>query len=254
MKNIYKILIGFIAVLTVSCNADDVENRPVITQGTAPVLLTPQSNFNLVLQNANAASLATTFVWNDAQYEGTETVVNYTIEVAKAGTNFETPTVAGATTVKFKNFTVEELNAAALDAGLAPFAEGKLDVRIKSTVGAVSALPQVSNFYTITVTPYPAWPNWGIIGSATAATTGGDGWGADANLDYNSATKKYSITMDLAAGEIKFRLDDSWTTNYGDNGNDGTLDAGGANIPIATAGNYTIVVDFTAKTYTVTKN
>ena len=103
MKNIYKILIGFIAVLTVSCNADDVENRPVITQGTAPVLLTPQSNFNLVLQNANAASLATTFVWNDAQYEGTETVVNYTIEVAKAGTNFETPTVAGATTVKFKN-------------------------------------------------------------------------------------------------------------------------------------------------------
>ena len=60
MKNIYKILIAFIAVLIVSCNADDVENRPVITEAAAPVLLTPQSNFNLVLQNANAASLATT--------------------------------------------------------------------------------------------------------------------------------------------------------------------------------------------------
>lgn len=30
MKNIYKILIAFIGVLAVSCNADDVEDRPVI--------------------------------------------------------------------------------------------------------------------------------------------------------------------------------------------------------------------------------
>ncbi len=254
MKNTYKILIAFIAILIVSCNGDDVEKRPVITEASAPVLLTPQSNFNLVLQNADAANLATTFVWNDAQYEGAKTVVNYTIEVAKAGTDFKNPTIAGVTTVTFKNFTVEELNTAALDAGLAPFAEGKLDVRIKSAVGAVNALPQTSNFYTITVTPYPAWPNWGIIGSATAAATGGDGWAADMNLNYNSVTKKYSITMDLAAGEIKFRLDDEWTTNYGDNGNDGTLDAGGTNIPIATAGNYTIVADFIAKTYSIAKN
>ena len=142
----------------------------------------------------------------------------------------------------------------ALDAGLAPFVEGELDVRITSTVGAVSALPQISNFYTITLTPYPAWPNWGIIGSATAATTGGDGWGTDANLDYDLATKKYSITMDLAVGEIKFRLDDAWTTNMGDNGNDLSLEAGGSNIPITSAGNYTIIVDFIAGTYTITKN
>jgi hypothetical protein len=254
MKNIYKILIAFIAVLMVSCNADDVENRPVITEAAAPVLLTPQSNFNLVLQNANATSLATTFVWDDAQYEGTETVVNYIIEVAKAGTNFENPITAGATTDKFINYTVEGLNAVALDAGLAPFVEGELDVRIKSTVGAVSALPQISNFNTITLTPYPAWPNWGIIGSATAGTTGGDGWGTDANLDYDLATKKYSITMDLAVGEIKFRLDDAWTTNMGDNGNDLSLDEAGANIPITSAGNYTIIVDFIAGTYTITKN
>ncbi|WDF66156.1 SusE domain-containing protein [Flavobacterium sp. KACC 22763] len=254
MKNIYKILAALIAILIVSCNADDVENRPVITEGIAPVLLTPQSNFNIVLENANATSLATTFVWNEAHYEGTETVINYTIEVAKAGTDFKNPTIASVTTATFKSFTVEELNAVALNAGLTSFVEGKLDVRIRSTVGAVNALPQTSNFYTITVTPYPAWPNWGIIGSATAATTGGDGWTADADLNYNSASKKYSITMDLAAGEIKFRLDDDWATNYGDNGSDGTLDAGGTNIPIVTAGNYTIVVDFTAKTYTVTKN
>ncbi|MEL1252859.1 SusE domain-containing protein [Flavobacterium sp. DGU38] len=254
MKNIYKILIAFVGVLAVSCNADDVESRPVVEAATAPVLLSPKSDFNLVLKLENAAGLATTFVWDDAQYEGSTTVVNYSIEMAKAGTNFESPSVAGTTTDKFKNFTVAELNAAALNIGLAPFAEGQIDVRIKSTVGAVGSIPQISNSYTIKVTPYPAWDNWGIIGSATAPVTGGDGWGTDANLDYNSATKKYSITMNLVVGEIKFRLDDGWTTNYGDNGNDGTLDAGGANIPIPAAGNYTIVADFIAKKYTVTKN
>jgi hypothetical protein len=253
MKNIYKILIAFVGVLAVSCNADDVESRPVVEAATAPVLLSPKSDFNLVLEVTNAASLATTFVWDDAQYNGSTTVVNYNIEMAKAGTNFESSSVAGTTTDKFKNFTVGELNAAALNIGLAPFVEGQIDVRIKSTVGNAST-PQISNSYTIKVTPYPAWDNWGIIGSATAAVTGGDGWATDANLDYNSATKKYSITMDLVVGEIKFRLDDGWTTNYGDNGNDLSLDAGGSNIPIATAGNYTIVVDFIAKTYTIKKN
>lgn len=254
MKNIHKILIAFISVLAFSCDADDVENRPVIEEATAPVLLTPKSDFNIVLQNTNSDNLATTFVWDDAQYKGSATVVNYSIEMAEAGTNFASPSVAGTTTDKFKSFTVGELNSAALNAGFAPFEESEIDVRIKSTVGGVGSLPQMSNFYTIKVTPYPAWPNWGMIGSATAATTGGDGWVSDVNLDYDLATKKYSITIDLAVGEIKFRLDDAWTNNFGDDGNDLTLDAGGQNIPISVAGNYTIVVDFTAKKYTIKKN
>ena len=249
MKNIYKILIAFVGVLAVSCNADDVEDRPVIEAATAPVLLTPKSDFSIVLQNANATNAATTFVWDDAQYNGTTTVVTYSVEIAKAGTNFASPSVVATTTDKFKSFTVGELNSACLNAGFAPFKESKIDVRVKSSVGSAGSLAQVSNFYTITATPYPAWPNWGIIGSATPG-----GWDNDTNLDYDLSTKKYTYAGPLVVGEIKFRLDDSWTTNYGDDGNDLTLDAGGANIPIAVAGNYTIVIDFSAKTYTIKKN
>jgi hypothetical protein len=254
MKNIFKILIAFIGVLVVSCNADDVEDRPVIEAATAPVLLTPKSDFSIVLQKANAANAATTFVWDDAQYNGTATVVTYSVEMAKAGTKFDKPSVVATTTDKFKIFTVGELNSACLNAGFAPFKESKIDVRIKSSVGASGSLAQESNFYTITVTPYPAWDNWGIIGSATAAITGGDGWVNDFNLTYDLATKKYSYVGPLEVGGVKFRLDDSWATNYGDDGNNLTLDAGGANIPIPTAGNYTIVIDFNAKTYTIKKN
>lgn len=250
MKNINKILIAFVAVIAVSCNADDVEDRPMIEAATAPVLLTPKSDFSIVLSNANAANAATTFVWDDAQYTGTTTVVKYSLEMAKAGTNFASAAVVATTTDKFKSFTVGDLNAAALDAGFAPFVSSKIDVRVKSSVGGVGTLPQMSNFFTIAVTPYPAWPNWGIIGSATP-----NGWDdPDTNLDYSLSTKKYSYTGPLKVGEIKFRLDDSWATNYGDDGNDLTLDAGGANIPITSAGNYSVTIDFNAKTYTVKKN
>jgi hypothetical protein len=44
----------------------------------------------------------------------------------------------------------------------------------------------MSNSYTMKVTPYPAWPNWGIIGSATIT-----GWDSDTNLDYNFKYKNH---------------------------------------------------------------
>ncbi|MGK4566114.1 SusF/SusE family outer membrane protein [Flavobacterium sp. 3HN19-14] len=98
----------------------------------------------------------------------------------------------------------------------------------------------MSNFYTLHITPYPAWPNWGIIGSATAT-----GWDSDTNLDYDLTTHLYSITMPLTAGgAFKFRLDDGWGVNFGDNGNDHSLDSGGADIPVTVSGTYKIVVNF----------
>jgi hypothetical protein len=249
MKNLNKFLIAFISVIAISCSGDDVENRPVIVAGTAPVLLSPKSDFNIVLDKTKASDLATSMVWEKAMYEGNSTVINYTIEIAKAGTSFAKPSTAGTSTSTFKNFTVAELNAAALDAGFKPFEEASIDIRVKSTIGGVASTPQISNFYTIKVTPYPAWDNWGIIGGATPT-----GWGSDTNMDYDLTTKKYSITMNMVVGEFKFRLDDAWTVNYGDDGNNLSLEPGGSNIPIAVAGSYTIVADFTAKTYTIKKN
>jgi hypothetical protein len=80
--------------------------------------------------------------------------------------------------------------------------------------------------------------NWGIIGSATP-----NGWNdPDTNMALSSATKgNYTWTVDitLTDGEIKFRANDGWDINYGDDGTDGILDSGGANIAV-TAGIYTI--------------
>lgn len=241
MKNILKLLILSIGLFTLSCTDDVADTeRESINTDVAAVLQSPGDGFSMVLENENASDFATSFVWDYAAYTGTATVVNYAIEFDTAGTNFESPTVVANSTTKFKEFTVGELNQAALDAGFVPFTESSIDVRIKSTVGTTGvSTPQYSNYFTITLTPYPAWPNWGIIGSATPT-----GWDSDTNLDYDLATKIYYITMPLIEGAFKFRLDDSWADNYGDDGNDLTLDFEGADIPVTVPGTYLIRVNF----------
>jgi len=51
--------------------------------------------------------------------------------------------------------------------------------------------------------------------------------------------------------EYKFTLDQTWTTDYGDDGGDGTLDQGGSNIVIPKAGLFKITVNMNDMTYQV---
>ena len=104
--------------------------------------------------------------------------------------------------------------------------------------------------YTTTLT------TWGVLGSATAPVTGGDGWANDADLTYDAGTKKWSVIINLVGGqEIKFRANNDWGLNYGDNGADGSLEEGGSNIAVPTTGNYLLELDLSnprAYTYTLT--
>lgn len=93
----------------------------------------------------------------------------------------------------------------------------------------------------------------GLVGSATP-----NGWDApDQKMDYNAATGIWSITLDLVAGEIKFRKNDGWAWNLG--GTPDNLVHNGSNLPIAAAGNYTITLNIISDagelgTCTITKN
>jgi hypothetical protein len=94
--------------------------------------------------------------------------------------------------------------------------------------------------------------SWGLIGSATPG-----GWDSDQDLTYDDAERKLTITLDLVAGEAKFRANDDWAINFGDDMANGTLEYDGANIVIAEAGNYTIdllIIGVSKYRYTVTKN
>ncbi len=90
----------------------------------------------------------------------------------------------------------------------------------------------------------------GLVGSATP-----NGWNSpDQKMDYDAKTGTWHITIDLVAGDIKFRLNDGWAWNLG--GTPDNLTQGGANITLA-AGNYTItltIIGGTTGTCTIVKN
>jgi starch-binding outer membrane protein SusE/F len=88
---------------------------------------------------------------------------------------------------------------------------------------------------------------WGVIGDATPG-----GWDSDQNLTWDASAKAFKITLNLTVGSFKFRANDDWAINYG--GNLDALSPGGDNIPVASAGSYTITFDPWALKATVTKN
>jgi hypothetical protein len=89
--------------------------------------------------------------------------------------------------------------------------------------------------------------NWGVIGSATA-----NGWDSDQNLTFDPATGLWTAILDFKVGDIKFRANDAWDINYGDDGVNGILELNGQNIAIATPGTYAVTLKLGTPDYTYT--
>ena len=95
---------------------------------------------------------------------------------------------------------------------------------------------------------------WGIAGNATT-----NGWDGMIPMNYDPATKKWSIIATLSTQSapdngLKFKANSAWDINLGDNGADGSAEYGGTNIG-TTAGTYLIELDLSnprAYTYTLT--
>jgi hypothetical protein len=90
---------------------------------------------------------------------------------------------------------------------------------------------------------------WGVIGDATPL-----GWNGDTDMKVTNDGKgtTYTIKIDLIPGSFKFRYNHDWGVNLG--GSAGTLSAGGDNIAVTVAGNYSITLNPDAKTYTIKMN
>lgn len=91
---------------------------------------------------------------------------------------------------------------------------------------------------------------WGIIGAF-------NGWSASVPMTFNASTGTWTLTTNLPTGDFKFRANDDWTINFGDNNNDNVPDYGGNNLNISVAGNYTLTLDIGVAgnySYTIKKN
>ena len=102
------------------------------------------------------------------------------------------------------------------------------------------------NFNELTYTQTPT--EWGLIGSATAT-----GWDSDTDFTVDPETNLLTILAQLGAGEemeFKFRANDAWDINFGDNDGDGSLEYNGGNLSVDEAGMYLITLDLTGPTPT----
>lgn len=88
--------------------------------------------------------------------------------------------------------------------------------------------------------------DWGIIGNATAGV-----WDNSTAMTYDRKTHLWTVTASLSANEMKFRPNNNWPGNFGDNGGDGILELDGANIKVSEAGTFKITLDLShSRAYT----
>lgn len=257
MKYLFKLIcLSSFTIFLWSCE-DDIELVQISSdRGFAAVINTPLNNDNFVLNFAETqTNPAITISWERANFE-TPVVISYTVEFAKTGTSFAEPVTGNITTNTSVVMSVSELNGAAAAAGLTPFEEGGLDIRIKSVVGTHNVLPQYSNPITIFVTPFTTeLPKIAVPGNH-------QGWDPPtapllASEAFGQTNYEGYVWLD---GGHKFIAPDSsgafnWgNTDWGDDGSTSgkLLEDGESDIIASVAGHYFIQVNTDALTYSET--
>ncbi|MEO1518447.1 MAG: SusE domain-containing protein [Bacteroidota bacterium] len=223
---------------------------PVLTIGNGPVITAPAGGTTFVLEEGQDDELFADFAWSAADF-GFQSGASYSVEVDVAADNFADPKVLGTVNaLELKGITVAEINNIMLSKGLPDGAATTMSFRIAATISS-----EVQTLYSeplsVDISPFKAfveYPKLQVPGSY-------QGWAPE-----NEATAIFSREEDgtyegflyIGEDDAKFKITDgpSWDTNWGDDGEDGTLDPGGADIGLATAGYYRLNVNLNDLTYT----
>lgn len=258
MKNITKSLIALLALVTISCSVEDVQDRPVIEGVASPVLTAPADGSAYILSPDAADSQIERFTWTSANYGG-DVEINYVVEIDSKGNSFKTPQELG--TVKSQNqvsVSVAKLNTAVLALDATPFTAADFEVRVKSTVGTGI---MYSNVTAIVVTPYTTeTPKLWIPGGYQNASGYGSDW-TPASAPTLLAEGYGKTAFDgyvyfAAASEFLLTPASNFDNKYTKGATAGTLLYNGSdNLAIAAPGYYRIKADTDpAKlTYSATK-
>ncbi len=255
MKNFIKISILFLSLATsiVSCD-DDYAVFTATPQGEFDFTNTFLSEYALPAENITDNNIGAVFAFNAADF-GVQTNVSYRLESSIIGDFTDAvvvPTLSNANNQI--EVSIGTLKSLATDYGFTAPGSGVLNFRVKAYPGdGTSTTLMYTPKQEINVTLLEAISagsgieisQWGVVGS------GYNNWGAFADAPFytTSQANVFVAYVTLVAGEIKFRANNDWGTNFGDNGANGSLEAGGANIAV-TPGTYKITMDLNNNTYT----
>lgn len=238
-------LLSLLLVTFVAC--DDVEIVQINPEANTVLSLSANS---VVLTEDSADTNVLTVNWTDPDF-GFDAAPSYTVMIDVNGGDFSAAQLVPVGSSTEKVFTGAELNNKLLSLGLAPDTEATVSLKIRTVLSSYQEM--VSASVNLTVTPYSSLldlsTNLGVVGSATPG-----GWGNEDIPDLpfytTSSPNVYVAYVTLRDGFIKFRKDNAWTENWGDDGANGTLEPGGADIAV-TAGTYKITANLVDLTWSM---
>jgi len=260
-------------VFFASCEKD--EARDIYNGGTAPVL-TASAKDSIGLNFNTENDRAITINWTNPNYQFASGIssqnVAYTLEIDTVGANFNGPnkrtvSISQDLTV---TYTQKAFNILIADLKVKPGKVAQLEMRLIASLGS-PATNLISNKLTFKVLPYAPPPKVPIPTFGTLWVTGdafASGWSNPLGAPYDVSQKftkvsdtQYELIVALkSTGNYKIIQENGvWGTQYHKVSGDaytGIFEKKdsdpGFDAP-AVAGNYKIVVDFQAGTYTVTK-
>lgn len=259
MKNWLSPLVGLCSLLFIFSSCEKDETQATLTPSNSPTLASSTSSVTLTQANETKTALTFTwspvssFVWSNVE-NPYNPAITYSLQIDKQGNNFAAPAQVPAGNGPTTAVRVDSLNAALNSLGLTEGIATPVEVRLRASYAANS--PLYSPVVPLTAIAYkvclpPNADRWSIIGPA------GVDWNTDIPLTYDCATKTYKVTRMLNVGEFKFRKNNDWGVNYGsvsarnatgtaplDTNNDN-------NIKVTSAAMYTITLNLTAQTYTL---
>lgn len=241
--------IFFLALFTFAFIACKDDQELVVMQPGTPPALSVSSN-TLVLDRDQADHEAITFSWSEAEF-GFPAAVNYSLQLAQAGTNFADPRNVDLGNGLQHTYTVAELNSRALQLGLEPGIAGQLEARVRATLSE-SVEPVYSNTVAVDVTPYSeevelpsiyvpgAYQGWDP-GTAPALTSAED----------NGIYRGLVTFPDEGSLEFKFTVERNWDENYGAEAG-GPLVQDGPNLTVPEPGTYMLEVNLNEMSWSAT--
>jgi starch-binding outer membrane protein SusE/F len=190
-----------IFLITLVLNSCDNEKDYVIGKGE-PIQLTA-SGTDFVLSQKQMNTAAISFTWTTGTNQGTESSINYTLEIDKATGNYSSPaTFPMGKAVFVKKLTHGELNTLLLQLGVTANSATPCKARILADVAADGIETGISEV-TFNATPYdPVSTTLYLLGSATSA-----GWNASNAIAMTASTDDpttFTYQGSLFSGELKF--------------------------------------------------
>jgi starch-binding outer membrane protein SusE/F len=259
MKKINSIILFFVAsIFLFSCSEEEREPQMYLLDN--PRIISPAGTKTYLLTEANMNSVAETFIWTYAEF-GFPAAVTYTLQFSQAGKSFATPINVVTTGNLGFSYKVSEFNQLMLAQSFKGGNQYAMEGRVKASLGDY-APAQYSPVFTFNVIPFEMkLPPIYLLGDATL-----NAWdNQKAQVMSFWSVGVYGVVTPLQANKyIKaIKTLGAWAPQWGQAS--GTWDSGKlayrptesvadpASIPSPpTAGDYLVVFNIDALTYTVT--